>query len=220
MCCFESQCRVFWEFFCLSAIEDVPKGFRQNTVCGFVLQLFYIHKSLVARHSVGMLGSYLVSLAAVIRDTKENHRCQNCCRGSFNSCPLSRALDMYICTYTSQAALLCAALAVNREKEPVTVPRKTDPFTHSLSLTHSLTLSLQPGLAWSWPGLASLNRSYVSSRPSPPLLKAVLNGVFQFPLLHTHTHTQGKGIGMHRKEKNRDGRSTCQLIARFVSFAQ
>lgn len=95
---------------------------------------------------------------------------------------------------------------MRREREPVTVPRKTDPFTHSLPLTHSLTLSLQPGLAWSWPGLASLNRSYVSSRPSPPLLKAVLNGVFQFPLLHTHTHTQGKGIGMHRKEKKRERR--------------
>lgn len=62
------------------------KGFGQNTVRGFVLQLFYIHKSLVTRHSVSMLGSQLVSLAAVIRDTKAEF-----CRGSFNSCPLSRA---------------------------------------------------------------------------------------------------------------------------------
>lgn len=41
----------------------------------------------------------------------------------------------------------CSALAVNEEREPVTVPRKTDPFTHSLLLllTHSFTAA--------WPSL-------------------------------------------------------------------
>lgn len=141
-------------FVCLSVIKDITKGFRQNTVRGFVLQPFYIHKSLVTRHSVSTLGSQLVSLAAVIRDTKTEF-----CRGSFNSCPLSRALDIYICTYTSHAALHCSALAVNERREsPSQYHGKP---THSLTLSYSLflTLSLRPGLAWSWPGLASLNRS-------------------------------------------------------------
>lgn len=132
-------------------IEDISKSFRQNTVRGKVLQLFYIHKSLVARHSVSMLGSQLVSLAAVIRDTKAE------LLPGFVQFLSSQQGAGYVYMYIYLT--YCAALAVNRESEPVTVPRKTDPFTHSLSLTHSLTLSLQPGLAWSWPGLASLNRS-------------------------------------------------------------
>lgn len=78
--------RFLGSFVCLSVIEDVPKVLDKTTVRGFILQLFYIHKSLVTRHSVSMLGSQLVSLAAVIRDTKTEF-----CRGSFNSCPLSRA---------------------------------------------------------------------------------------------------------------------------------
>lgn len=58
MCCFESQCRVFWEFLSVSDKNiRYTQKFQQNTVRGFVLQLFYIHKSLVARHSVSMLGS-------------------------------------------------------------------------------------------------------------------------------------------------------------------